>query len=76
MYDDQSVAALTAWLENPEEIIQPPPEKKYWRPVPLKNDLFYNQFMNFDQFQRICYYWQTVTSILSNLCRRYHQTKS
>ena len=58
MYDDQSVAALTAWVENPEEIIQPPPEKKYWRPVPVKNELFYNQFMNFDQFQRICYYWQ------------------
>ena len=38
----------------------PSPEKKYWRPIPIYNRKLYEKFIHYDQFQRICYYWNEI----------------
>lgn len=58
MYDDRSVGIVNAWLNNPTQIIEPPAEKKYWRPFPVEGERFAAEFPDFDRFQRLCYYWQ------------------
>jgi hypothetical protein len=58
MYDDLSVSIINAWLENPSGTIEPSPEKKFWRPLPIKGLKFSEEFQTFNRFQRLCYYWQ------------------
>jgi hypothetical protein len=58
MYDDRCVCIVNDWLADPAGSIEPPAEKKYWRPFPIKNERFTNEFSGFDRFQRLCYYWQ------------------
>lgn len=58
MYEDRSVSIVNAWLADPIRVVEPPGEKKYWRPLPKKSDSFACEFEKYDQFDRICYYWQ------------------
>lgn len=60
MYNDDCTAALTNWLDSDGKLPCPPPEKKFWRPVPRKDDKLYRDFQDFDRFQRLCYYWSLV----------------
>jgi hypothetical protein len=63
VYDDESVAALMAWLKDPR-LPEPPPEKKYWWNVPQPGQPFHAEFPSFDQFQRICYHWREVGRVI------------
>jgi len=58
MYDDLSVSILNTWLANPSRAIEPSPEKKFWRPLPIQGSKFSEEFKTFNRFQRLCYYWQ------------------
>jgi hypothetical protein len=58
MYDDRSVGIVNDWLADPTRTIEPPAEKKYWRPFPMPGEPFAAEFPSFDRFQRLCYYWQ------------------
>jgi hypothetical protein len=58
MYNDKDVSVLLRWLKNSSQNVEPPSEKKYWRPVPSKGERYYNEFSEFSRYQRLCYYWQ------------------
>jgi hypothetical protein len=58
IYDDNCVSIMMNWLEGKDII--PPPDKKYWRPVPLPENLIYKDFSSYDRFERLCYYWNEV----------------
>ena len=58
MYDDRCVSIVNDWLADPVGHIEPPAEKKYWRPFPQKGEQFAEEFSGFDRFQKLCYYWR------------------
>lgn len=60
MYEDHCVNILMQWLKKPSSKIEPPNEKKYWRPIPVKGDRFACEFKKFNQFERLCYYWRDI----------------
>jgi len=60
MYNDDCVNDMLNWLNNKNKYPIPPAEKKYWRPIPINNEKSYNEFTSYDQFQRICYYWNDL----------------
>jgi len=66
VYDDRCVSVLSDWLENPDILVEPPPEKKYWRPFPTYGEKFYDDFKKFNRFQRLCYYWQDININIQN----------
>jgi hypothetical protein len=66
LYDDRCVSIVNKWLENPEAVPEPPPEKKYWRPFPIAGEPFFLEFKRFSRFQRLCYYWQDINLIIRN----------
>jgi hypothetical protein len=63
-YDDRSVQALRRFSEDPAGTIAPPPEKKYWWPLPRKGDCFEEAFKTFDQFQRIAWHWTEINRVI------------
>ncbi len=63
IYDDDSVAILSSWLEN-SQLPEPPPEKRYWWNVPQAGQPFCAEFQSFDQFRRICYHWREVGRVI------------
>jgi hypothetical protein len=58
VYGDRSVRAVQEWLANPKAVPPPPPEKKYWRPFPVRGEPYYEAFGRWGRFERLCYYWQ------------------
>jgi len=65
MYDDRNVNIVKQWLRNPASV-QPSPEKKYWRPFPMKGDKYFEEFTTLNRFQRLCYYWQDCNITIHN----------
>jgi hypothetical protein len=69
-YDDASSAALLAYARN-TVTIAPPPEKKYWWPLPRNGDPRAREWDSFGQFERICWHWseinRTILAALRNL---------
>jgi hypothetical protein len=63
-YDDDSTAAIQAHYDNPLHTPAPPPEKKYWWPVPRKGDPMASTFRAFGQFQRICWHWSEINRVI------------
>lgn len=66
MYEDRAVSILRDWLADPIKKIEPPSEKRYWRPFPLGKEPFAEEFPGFDRFQRLCYYWQDLNLCIKN----------
>lgn len=60
-YDDRSTATLQAHLADPASHPTPPPEKKYWWPIP-KNPAF----QRFDQFDRIAWHWAEINRVIAH----------
>ena len=60
VYDDRCVNIVSDWLAYPETKLEPSPEKKYWRPFPVEGERYFDEFKNFNRFQRLSYYWQDV----------------
>ncbi len=65
-YDDRSTRILQAHYDNPAHAPAPPPEKKYWWPVPRRNDPAARAFRCFNQFERICWHWAEVNRVILN----------
>lgn len=63
-YDDRSTQVLRAHIED--GAIAPPPEKKYWWPLPKKDDLAASAFRSFDQFGRIAWHWAEINRVILN----------
>jgi len=63
-YDDRSVAILQAWVDDPQSVLRPPPEKKYWWTLPRQGTPIAKDFRSFDQFQRICFHWGEVNRVI------------
>jgi len=58
-YDDCSTAILQAFLDDPASNQAPPPEKKYWWPIPRDP-----KFRKFDQFERIAWHWAEINRVI------------
>jgi len=61
-YDDRSTSVLRAHVEQGAPA--PPPEKKYWWPLPRPEDPVYGAFKSFDQFGRIAWHWAQVNRVI------------
>jgi hypothetical protein len=58
-YDDRSTAILQAFLDDPLSNPAPPPEKKYWWPIPSDR-----KFRKFNQFERIAWHWAEINRVI------------
>lgn len=63
-YDDRSSAILQAHYDDPTRVPAPPPEKKYWWPVPRHGDPIAQEFRSFDQFERIAWHWAEINAVI------------
>jgi len=69
-YDDRATEILQAHYDDPLANPAPPPEKRYWWPVPRESDPLADAFRQFDQFTRIAWHWAEINKvILSSLSR-------
>lgn len=66
MYNDRDLNIVRDWLSNPLKCVEPSSEKKYWRPFPIYDEPFSAEFVDFDRFQRLCYYWQDCNLGIKN----------
>jgi len=66
MYSNYSTKVMINWLKNKNKIKQPPPHKKFWRPVPINNKNKLDQFKSYNHFERICYYWNEINIEIKN----------
>jgi hypothetical protein len=62
-YDDRSTAILQAHYDGPETHPAPPPEKKYWWPLPRQGARDAEIFRAFSQFERICWHWAEMNRL-------------
>jgi hypothetical protein len=59
---------MQAHYDDPRGHRAPPPEKKYWWPVPRRGNPKAHAFRTFDQFERIAWHWAEVNrTILQSL---------
>ena len=63
-YDDASTRILQAHYDDPTHTLAPPPEKKYWWPMPRRSDPLAQEFRGFDQFERMCWHWAEVNRVI------------
>jgi hypothetical protein len=63
-YDDRSTQVLRAHVEDPAHIPAPPPEKKYWWPLPRSGDPTAEVFRSFSQFERIAWHWAEINRVI------------
>lgn len=61
-YDDRSTEILQRFYDGACDA--PPPEKKYWWPVPRNDDPAAQTFRGFDQFQRIVWHWAEINRVI------------
>lgn len=61
-YDDRSNAVMQAHYDG--KASAPPPEKKYWWPVPKRGDPAAEAFRGFNQFQRIAWHWAEINRVI------------
>jgi len=62
-YDDRSTAVLQAHYDAPAHVCVPPPEKKYWWPLPRHGAPDAAAFRRYGQFERICWHWREVNQL-------------
>jgi putative sulfotransferase len=62
-YDDRSAAILQAHYDAPDVHPAPPPEKKYWWPLPRHGAKDAERFRRFSQFERICWHWAEMNRL-------------
>ena len=63
-YDDRSTDILAAHMRDRACVPAPPPEKKYWWPLPRSGDRFEQEFQSFGQFERICWHWGEINRVI------------
>jgi hypothetical protein len=60
-YDDASNAVMQAHYDG--EAPAPPPEKKFWWPVPRRGEPAAEAFRGWSQFQRIAWHWTEINRV-------------
>jgi hypothetical protein len=60
MYNKKDIIILKKFLDKKINLISS--EKKYWRPIPHKNNNDYLKFINQNQFYKICWYWSQINN--------------
>lgn len=75
-YDDRSTAILRAHLDDPARIPAPPPEKKYWWPLPRQSDSIARDFGAFCQFRRIAWHWSEINRVILEDLEKLHSQHS
>lgn len=65
-YDDRATAVLQAHIDDPLRNPAPPPEKKYWWPLPKSSDPYTDQFRRFTQFERIAWHWGEINRVIGD----------
>lgn len=63
-YDDRSSQVFQAFYDDPATHPAPPPEKKYWWPVPRRGSADAQTFRLFDQFERISWHWTEINKVI------------
>jgi hypothetical protein len=63
-YDDRANAAMQAHYDGAASA--PPPEKRYWWPVPRRDAPDATAFRTFSQFARICWHWSEINRVILN----------
>lgn len=63
-YDDRATEILQAHYDDPLANPAPPPEKRYWWPVPRESDPLADAFRHFDQFTRIAWHWAEINKVI------------
>ncbi|MEZ5669624.1 MAG: sulfotransferase [Alphaproteobacteria bacterium] len=63
-YDDAAVDALSAWVDGDAGAPMPPPEKRYWWPIPRRGDPLHRAFRRFDRFRRVAWHWAEVNAAI------------
>lgn len=61
-YDDASTEILRAHVDDGQPA--PPPEKKYWWPLPRQDSADAGRFRAFSQFERICWHWAELNRLV------------
>lgn len=61
-YDHRSTAILQAHLDAPDANPIPPPEKKYWWPLPQGAEA--GAFRRYSQFERIAWHWAEINRVI------------
>ncbi len=61
-YDDRSTGILQAHYDGTAPA--PPPEKKYWWPLPRHGSADAEPFRAFSQFERICWHWAEINKVI------------
>lgn len=62
-YDDRSTAILAKYADRKGSfplLSSPPPEKKYWWPIPTGRHPAAEAFKSWDQFERIAFHWSEI----------------
>jgi hypothetical protein len=72
-YDDRSNAALQAHYDGTAPA--PPPEKKYWWPLPRQGDPAAAAFRAYDQFERIAWHWAEINRVILDELARLPATR-
>jgi len=68
-YDDRSTRALATYAADPLALPAPPPEKKYWWPLPKPDDPHSAAFSSFNQFERITWHWAEINRVILDALR-------
>jgi hypothetical protein len=63
-YDDRSTSVLQAHFDDPVMQPAPPPEKRYWWPLPRRDDPRAAEFRRYDQFARIAWHWVEINATI------------
>ncbi len=63
-YDDRSTAILKAHADDPAGVPAPPPEKRYWWPLPRQDNPYADDFAGFSQFERMAWHWAEINRVV------------
>jgi hypothetical protein len=63
-YEGHATAVMQRHYDSRGELPAPPPEKKYWWPVPPRGHAQEMEFLTYNQFQRIAFHWGEVNRII------------
>ena len=64
-YDDHATAVMQRYYDSRGELPAPPPEKKYWWPLPPRGHMQELEFLTYDQFQRIAFHWAEINRTIT-----------
>lgn len=65
-YEAHATAVMQRYYDARGELPAPPPERKYWWPLPPRGHMHELEFLTFNQFQRIAFHWAEINRTISH----------